>query len=70
MRIIPRTSPPQRRKVEGDAPASEHEFEALCVASPNSSYIWVRYMAWLLSRDDVARAREVAERALRTISQR
>jgi rRNA biogenesis protein RRP5 len=49
------------------APASINDFERLVVANPNSSIIWIRYMAFLLSLAEVEKARGVGERALKTI---
>eukprot|EP00958_Prasinococcus_capsulatus_P013529 scaffold1399_cov410-Prasinococcus_capsulatus_cf.AAC.8 len=51
---------------EGD-PESVDEYEKLCMASPDSSFIWIKYMAFLLSLSEVEQARRVAERALQTI---
>jgi len=39
-------------------------------AEPDSSMVWIRYVAYLLSTGDVAAARTVAERALTTINYR
>ena len=39
-------------------------------AEPDSSMLWIRYVAYLLSTGDVAAARAVAERALSTINYR
>lgn len=61
-----RPLPPQ-----GDAaPANAQEFEALLLSSPNSSFVWIKYMAFLISLGDVDRARAVAQRALDTINYR
>ena len=49
------------------APSSINDFERLAVANPNSSVIWIRYMAFLLSLAEVEKARAVGERALKTI---
>lgn len=49
------------------APSSINDFERLVVANPNSSIIWIRYMAFLLSLAEVDKARGVGERALKTI---
>jgi rRNA biogenesis protein RRP5 len=38
------------------------------VASPGSSLLWIRYMAFQLSLTEIEGARNVAERALKTIS--
>jgi len=40
------------------------------IAEPDSSMLWIRYVAYLLSTGDVAAARAVAERALQTINYR
>ena len=48
-------------------PTSEEDFERLILATPNSSFVWVKFMAWLISLGEVQRARDTAERALNTI---
>ena len=40
------------------------DFERLLVSNPNSSELWIRYMAFHLNLADVAAARQVAEKAL------
>jgi len=40
------------------------------MGSPNSSYLWIRYMAFLISLGETDRARSVAERALAAIHYR
>jgi hypothetical protein len=57
-------------KLEDAAPGSVDDFERLVLASPSSSYVWIRYMAFLLSMSEVEKARAVAERALKTIDYR
>ena len=52
------------------APKSADDFERLVLGSPSSSYVWIRYMAFLLSMAEVAKGRAVAERALETIDYR
>lgn len=49
-------------------PESPDEFEKLVKSSPNSSFVWLKYMAFMLSLADVESARAIAERALRTIN--
>uniref|UniRef100_A0A8C4PXD0 S1 motif domain-containing protein n=1 Tax=Eptatretus burgeri TaxID=7764 RepID=A0A8C4PXD0_EPTBU len=44
------------------------DFERLLLGSPNSSLLWVQFMAFHLQSSEVEQARAVAERALRTIS--
>ncbi|KAI9663440.1 MAG: rRNA biogenesis protein rrp5 [Trizodia sp. TS-e1964] len=54
--------------LDANGPQSVADFERLLLGQPDSSYLWLSYMAFHLQLKDVARAREVAERALRTIS--
>lgn len=44
-------------------PETAADFERLLSGSPNSSEIWIRYMAFHLSLADIASARAIAERA-------
>lgn len=61
----------ERRRLQGASePTSAAEFEQLALASPNSSFVWIRYMAFLISLGDMDAARAVAERALQTIQYR
>jgi len=48
-------------------PETADDFERLLVASPNSSYLWTKYMNFQLELSEVERARAVGERALQTI---
>lgn len=50
------------------APESVVDFERLIMGNPNSSVIWMNYMAFQLQLSEVEKAREIAERALKTIS--
>lgn len=50
------------------APKSTAEFEQMVLSSPNSSYVWIQYMAYVISQGEVGKARTLAERAVRTIS--
>ena len=50
------------------APENEEDFERLLVSHPNSSALWVQYMAFLLQTAEVDRARAAGERALAAIS--
>lgn len=36
--------------------------------SPNSSYVWIRYMAFYMGVGEIDKARGVADRALKTIN--
>ena len=55
--------------VDGDgAPQGAEDFERLLLASPNSSYAWLRYMSFQLGVTEVEKARAIGERALKTIA--
>ncbi|KAH9737715.1 rRNA biogenesis protein RRP5 [Citrus sinensis] len=58
----------EERLLEKDAPRTPDEFERLVRSSPNSSFVWIKYMAFMLSMADVEKARSIAERALQTIN--
>lgn len=49
-------------------PKDAAAFERLLLASPNSSLLWLQYMAHHLQATQIEQARAVAERALKTIS--
>ena len=49
-------------------PQSVADFERLLLPRPNSSNLWVQYMAFYLGLGENDKAREVAERALKTIN--
>ncbi|KAJ2842755.1 rRNA biogenesis protein rrp5, partial [Coemansia brasiliensis] len=52
------------------APRSANDFERLVIGSPDSSFVWIQFMTYYLSQSEIDQAREVAERALKTISPR
>ncbi|PSS21108.1 RRNA biogenesis protein [Actinidia chinensis var. chinensis] len=58
----------EERLLEKDVPRSADEFEKLVRSSPNSNFVWIKYMAFVLSLADVENARLIAERALKTIT--
>lgn len=66
----------RRKEVELDLTADLHtktpestaDFERLLLGSPNSSYLWVQYMSFQLQLAEIEKAREVAQRALKTIN--
>lgn len=58
----------EERLLEANVPRSADEFEKLLRNSPNSSFVWIQYMAFMLSLADIEGARSIAERALRTIN--
>ncbi|XP_062865750.1 protein RRP5 homolog [Trichomycterus rosablanca] len=49
-------------------PESTEAFERLLLSSPDSSLLWLQYMAFQLQATQIEQARAVAERALKTIS--
>lgn len=49
-------------------PDSTTAFERLLLSSPDSSLLWLQYMAFHLQATEIEQARAVAERALKTIS--
>lgn len=49
-------------------PGSADDFDRLVLSSPNSSILWLQYMAFHLQATEIEKARAVAERALKTIS--
>lgn len=54
----------------GLKPESAEDFERLVMGEPNSSMVWIQYMAFLISLGEVEKARGVAERGLATINYR
>ncbi|KAI5806996.1 rRNA biogenesis protein RRP5 [Geopyxis carbonaria] len=51
-------------------PQNAIDYERLVLGDPNESKLWIQYMAFHLQLNEIERAREIAERALNTISQR
>ncbi|KAG9043140.1 rRNA biogenesis protein rrp5 [Tulasnella sp. UAMH 9824] len=49
-------------------PESSAEFERLLKASPDSSFLWMQYMAFQLQLSEVDKAREIGRRALEIIN--
>ena len=56
-----------RRKAGLIAPRTAPEFEQLVMSSPNSSYVWIQFMAYLIAQGELEKARATAQRALKTI---
>ncbi|NWH63268.1 RRP5 protein, partial [Geococcyx californianus] len=48
-------------------PQSADDFDRLVLSSPNSSILWLQYMAFHLQATEIEKARAVAQRALKTI---
>ncbi|KAI5788698.1 hypothetical protein FPQ18DRAFT_245482, partial [Pyronema domesticum] len=51
-------------------PQSVTDFERLVLGEPNDSKLWIQYMAFQLQLGEVEKAREIAERAIKTILQK
>ncbi|KAJ1967529.1 rRNA biogenesis protein rrp5 [Dispira parvispora] len=49
-------------------PTLAEDYERLLLSSPNSSYLWINYMAFQLKLAEVSKAREIGELALKTIN--
>ena len=66
----------KRKQVELDltgdmqtrTPESNADFERLLLGSPNSSYLWIQYMSFQIQLSEIEKAREVAQRAFKTIN--
>ncbi|GMM31738.1 Rrp5 protein [Martiniozyma asiatica (nom. inval.)] len=52
------------------APQSIADFERLLIGNPDSSILWIQYMSFQLQLSEIEKAREIAERALKTINYR
>ena len=52
----------EERLLEKDVPRSADEFEKLVRSFPNSSFVWIKYMAFMLSLADVENACSISER--------
>ncbi|RWS27522.1 protein RRP5-like protein, partial [Leptotrombidium deliense] len=50
------------------APETVDDFERKVMSSPNSSIVWIHYIAFHLEAGEIEKARSIAERALITIS--
>lgn len=56
--------------INADEPQSASDFERLLIGNPNSSLVWMKYMAFQLGLSEYEKAREIGERALKTINYR
>ena len=54
--------------LDANGPQSTADFERLLLGQPNSSVLWLSYMAFQLQLSEVSKAREIAERALKSIN--
>ncbi|ORZ06034.1 hypothetical protein BCR42DRAFT_427544 [Absidia repens] len=55
-------------ELNASAPQSIGDFERLLVGSPDSSYLWINYMAYQLQLSEISKARAIGDRALKTIN--
>lgn len=53
--------------LDANGPQSVSDFERLLMGQPDSSQLWIEYMAFQIKVGELAKARNVAERAIRTI---
>lgn len=57
-------------ELDANGPQSTSDFERLLLGQPDSSQLWIEYMAFQMKLSELPKAREVAERAIRTINMR
>ncbi|KAK4705134.1 rRNA biogenesis protein RRP5, partial [Phenoliferia sp. Uapishka_3] len=50
------------------APTSIADFERLLLGAPNSSYLWIQFIAFFVALSQVDKAREIGRRALKSIN--
>ncbi|GAA5841896.1 hypothetical protein JCM11251_005414 [Rhodosporidiobolus azoricus] len=53
--------------LDTQAPTSVADFERLLLGSPNSSYLWIQYIAFFVGLSQLDKARELGKRALTSI---
>ncbi|RKP16522.1 protein prenylyltransferase [Rozella allomycis CSF55] len=58
----------EKRLLQENDPETLDDFERLVASNPNDSFTWVRYMAFHLKLSEIDKARNVAEKALKSIS--
>ncbi|KAM8705693.1 hypothetical protein ACLKA7_010056 [Drosophila subpalustris] len=58
----------ERNADPNQRPETIDQFERLVLSEPNSSKSWIQYMSFLLSNTEIDKAREIARRAIKTIS--
>lgn len=56
--------------INARAPESVSDYERLILGNPDSSALWISYMGFQLSLSEYEKAREIGERALKTINYR
>lgn len=55
-------------QLDASGPQTASDFERLLLGQPDSSDLWMQYIAFQLQVSEPAKAREIAERALKTIN--
>ena len=55
-------------ELDARGPQSVADYERLLLGEPDSSLLWLQYMAFRVELGEVEKAREIAERAIRSIS--
>lgn len=58
------------RQLNAQNAQSSDDYERLLISQPNSSLMWIKYIVFYLQSADVDKARQVCERALKTIMYR
>ncbi|KAA8567941.1 hypothetical protein EYC84_008377 [Monilinia fructicola] len=54
--------------LDANGPQSVSDFERLLLGQPDSSSLWTQYMAFQMQLSELDKAREIAERAIKTIN--
>jgi rRNA biogenesis protein RRP5 len=54
--------------LDANGPQSVSDFERLLLGQPDSSELWIQYMAFQMQLSELEKAREVAERAIKSIN--
>lgn len=54
--------------LDANGPQSVSDFERLLLGQPDSSQLWIQYMAFQMQLSELSKARDVAERAIKTIN--
>lgn len=55
-------------ELDSQGPRSVADFERLLLGSPNSSYLWIQFIAYFVGLTQLEKARETGRRALKTIN--
>ncbi|KAK3934932.1 rRNA biogenesis protein rrp5 [Diplogelasinospora grovesii] len=55
-------------QLDVEGPQTASDFERLLLGQPDSSELWLRYMAFQMQVSELAGARQIAERAIKTIN--